>query len=240
MKPATSFFLVVIVSAAAFWGGIFFEKKRADLPGDTGETPYELQMSSVLNALIKQYTNVLQRGVNNAGTVLSENRDFVLSYYLDHDITNPVVSGVAEQYGELLAVDGFQVLDTDGKKVSTYGDMPEYISDTKDIEHIVDEQGTLWIGANSIAGIGKEQLLLRGWLRIDSSRLKQFSEVTQSELLVISGDDIILSTLTGIEKIHRTSPDRIIIDNEELSAISVQISDSLSLLSVGSAKGLKL
>ncbi|MCP4296532.1 MAG: hypothetical protein GY786_13090, partial [Proteobacteria bacterium] len=177
------------------------------------ENYYQIQLETVLRELVSHFTNNLQKGVVNAATVLSENRDFVLSYYLDHDLTNPVVSGVASQFGGLLALDGFEVLNSKGEMVSRFGDLPDSASEDVGSQMLVDDHGVIWLGAASISGIGKDDLLLRGWIKVDTARLSRVSQVTRSELLITKGGSVLLSTLSDIERVHIVASDRIIVDN---------------------------
>ncbi len=238
MKAIQTVVLLFIVAGATFWGGIKFEKTNVNKAADSSlANPYRIQTESMLQALLKQYMNNLEEGVTNAATVLSKNRDFVLSYYLDHDLTSPVVTSVAAQYGELLAVDGFTVSSSDETVVSTFGITPAKIQKSKGLEIISDSQGTLWIGTSSLAGIGKEELTLQAWIRVDSSRLANFSQVTRSELLIMKSDAVLLSTLSNIETLHLTTPNSVMIDSIETPIISTVLSDSLTMLSLSPVKG---
>ncbi len=238
MKVLQIVILLLLVSTATFWGGITYQKQNSTTTvSDELLNPYRKQTESMLKALLNQYMNNLSQGVTNAATVLSKNRDFVLSYYLDRDLNSPVVSGVASQYGELLAVDGFTVRNSDSLTLSTFGITPQENITPEGVEFISDSTGALWLGTSARAGIGKEELTLQAWIRVDSSRLLNFSQVTRSELLIMKSDAVLLSTLSNIESLHLTTPSSVMIDSVETPIISTVLSDSLTMLSLSPIKG---
>ncbi len=236
MKPITTL-LSIVIAGLSFWGGTVYTQTISERKESDQTEPYRKQVESVMGELTQQYTNSLERGIANAATVLSKNRDFVLSYYLDHDLANPVVAGIASQYGELLAVDGLQIINSDSIVISKFGIAPSESTISKPVDIIIDSMGTLWIGSVAKAGIGKEELSLFGWIKVDSARLTKLSEITKSEMLIMRNDELLLSTILGIEMIHRVSPEIIRIDSLEQTVITTPLSDSLTLLSLSPIKG---
>jgi len=221
--------LVVVGLIGSFIGGTTFSSKKSDINDNT--LLYRNQVEDMLGELVKVYQADLNHGVTNAASSLSNDRMFVLAYFVDKDLSNQAVSGVASHFGELLSVDGFEVIG-DSTRISHYGELPVgIIPDYSEIGFILDESGTIWLGSSSTTA---SNLTVRGWVKIDIAKLNKLSTTTSSNLMILDGSSLVLSTIPNITKINSLSDDVLIIDSVEMPIISLSLSDSLILLSLTS------
>ncbi len=229
MKNGIIAILVIVGLIGAFIGGTSFSGLNS---GDNDDSiKYHNQVEDMLEALVEVYQSNLSRGVTNAASALSNDRMFVLAYFVDQDLSNQAVSGAAKQYGELLSLDGFEVIG-ESTPISTYGKLPvgELAADFM-TRFIKDELGSVWLGSTSTTS---SELTVRGWIKIDIARLNALSTTTKSNLMILEGSSLLLSTIPNVTNINSLSDSVLIVDSVEMPIISLSLSDSLILFSLTS------
>ncbi len=229
MKNVVIAILVIVGLVGSFIGGNAFSSKNSDL--NSSSILYRNQVQDMLEALINVYQTNLNRGVTNAASALSNDRMFVLAYFVDKDLSNQAVSGAASQFGELLSLDGFEVIG-ESTSISTYGELPagELTTDFT-TGFTIDEAGAVWLGATSTTS---SELTVRGWIKIDVAKLSSLSTTTKSNLMILEGSSLVLSTIPNVTNINSLSDTVLIVDSVEMPIISLSLSDSLILLSLTS------
>lgn len=238
MKQISLLLLFVLAVGFAFWGGRMTGGEVLRQKSSATDSISEQQVALLLHEVAQNYFRSLEKGVDNAAASLSQNREFVLSYFHDNDLTNPVIKSAAADFGKLLGLDAFTIKSGDGTAaISTWGVEPllESIGSAKRIVEVVDN--SVWVGVQTQAQIGGKELLLTGWKEFDTSALSAMSDAIKSELILKRGDSIVMSTLSSIESVHMTEPDRIIVGDSEVPVITVPLTDSLALLSFYSTEG---
>ena len=185
----------------------------------------------IITSSINGLKEDLIKETETTANTISNNRSFVLSYFLDKSVTSPEVSGITKKYLKLLDLDGLILVDSNQIISSTGVTLSDSLLNNNIL--LTYENNRLLLLKKTPLTVGDGKISLIGIKLIDSTIINKIAKITGAPVIItLKNRTIISSNDLKINTLSKPSSKVIILNGVKSEIATSSLGDSLDIISL--------
>ncbi len=227
--------IAIVMALLGYFSHSFLAKENPLAHQEAAQSAQERLISQCITHTFEQMRYDVQRAITGINSDLSNDREFILTYFVEKAIASRGVKMVTQKYADLLDLEYLTLQDKSAGAISTAGTLPQI---KKELPYdslllIIDENKRAYIIYQNRLESGEGTLSLQGGVVLDKPFITHLSKITGTTILLTYNEEVILGTNSiQIKTIGNINNEYIVINGEKKRALFTPLNGKITLISI--------